>query len=145
LNYNYSHLESKAINQFRNKKVIHTIKNAYNFFQNPSDESLKNKPIVEFLEIYYIVEFLDNFYPELAEKINSGIIDQDLIQEQLEFMREAFNIFQNEREISTRIHKFVMLTDEGMRKGSKMKAWIQKATLGISSSQVDFWISFSKL
>ncbi|KAA1064673.1 hypothetical protein PGT21_011330 [Puccinia graminis f. sp. tritici] len=94
--YMHQKLQKKLSANLSSHQVIQTIQNAYRFFQNPSDMSVKG-PINELMSMYFVVEFLESFYPNLVKVIIPvKIHDRELIKDQLEFMKEAFNIFENE-------------------------------------------------
>ncbi|EFP83966.1 uncharacterized protein PGTG_09679 [Puccinia graminis f. sp. tritici CRL 75-36-700-3] len=119
-NWTYMHqkLQKKLSANLSSHQVIQTIQNAYRFFQNPSDMSVKG-PINELM---------------IKVIIPVKIHDRELIKDQLEFMKEAFNIFENEEYFTTKKPKFEKLILSSILKGLKMEKWVEKASVAITGT-----------
>ncbi|KNE91098.1 hypothetical protein PSTG_15494 [Puccinia striiformis f. sp. tritici PST-78] len=85
-----------ALTEPENRRVVRMIELTINHFQNPSNSrSVGKTERIEFLLVYYILDFLDRYYQPIIKTImqERGSKTSQLFQKQIKFMRSYLNYF----------------------------------------------------
>jgi hypothetical protein len=87
--------ESDPLAEKRNLRTVLLIKNVIGFFQSPPWIPVSSHMRIEFLLVYYILDFLQKNYRPMMKTIRSRINENDLLlKNQLKFIRGYLKFFQ---------------------------------------------------
>ncbi|KAI7963946.1 hypothetical protein MJO29_004373 [Puccinia striiformis f. sp. tritici] len=90
-----------ALTEPENRRVVRMIELTINHFQNPSNSrSVGKTERIEFLLVYYILDFLDRYYQPIIKTImqERGSETSQLFQKQIKFMRSYLTYFRHSLE-----------------------------------------------
>ncbi|KAI7962404.1 hypothetical protein MJO28_000498 [Puccinia striiformis f. sp. tritici] len=75
--------------------VVHLVNDAIDFFQVPSLLGERDVDRLEFLVVFYMLDFLDQFYRPLVVAVLRNRSRPELLHKQLEFMRGELKFYRN--------------------------------------------------
>ncbi|KAI7937666.1 hypothetical protein MJO29_014981 [Puccinia striiformis f. sp. tritici] len=118
----------------RNFPIVHMIQSAINLFRNPSDVVGGKTERIEFQLVYYIIDFLDQYYHPIMRAMAPEIKNHSaLFPTQLEFMHSYINFFRHRLE-EERYHlrpennNFRIIAHRAIREDALLDDWILKVS-----------------
>ncbi|KAI9615754.1 hypothetical protein KEM48_005528 [Puccinia striiformis f. sp. tritici PST-130] len=118
----------------RNFPIVHMIQSAINLFRNPSEVVGGKTERIEFQLVYYIIDFLNQYYHPIMRAMAPEIKNHSaLFPTQLEFMHSYINFFRHRLE-EERYHlrpennNFRIIAHRAIREDALLDDWILKVS-----------------